>query len=476
MRVEIRWKAGPGPARTFPLPEHENLLGREPGITVALPKDLAGVSLRHAKIVFDGKSHWLEDLNSKNKTFLNGQPVVRERLRHLDVIGLGRSVDLLFVVRAEEVRPGKRRGIVRAVIVPQDPDALPQEIPKGSVTLGRSLSLANITVESRAVSGIHARIERTTDQLVIQDLGSSNGTFVNGNRVMTAVLRDGDVISLAMIEFFKVEIEMGEVTAVSGVYGAPVPPPKAAGDERPRFSQEWKTRYEWDSGELEALADLQRVHAEQARGSTDKAGVAKTPPPAAVKTPPSPKPAEKTVAPAPVAPKAEPPPAKPAPAAEATVLSGPKTASPPPAAPKPAAPPAVKPPPPAPSAAPAEAPSAAEVTVVRPAEVAKRGVPGGAPIAEVRLSAAGIDLVVRQPGAHDLGRSRSMPLRIDNLTISRRHARIILGEDRTIAYVQDRGGQNGTRLNGVLVDGIRPLSEGDVITVGEVNLTVSLKP
>ena len=40
----------------------------------------------------------------------------------------------------------------------------------------------NLVVDEAAVSKVHARIERTRDQLVLEDLGSANGTFVNGTR------------------------------------------------------------------------------------------------------------------------------------------------------------------------------------------------------------------------------------------------------------------------------------------------------
>src|SRR5216684_4881629 len=64
-----------------------------------------GVSRHHARIVRDGDAYWLEDAGSTNGTFLNGLRIARERLRHLDVITLGRDVDLIIVTsdRADTV-------------------------------------------------------------------------------------------------------------------------------------------------------------------------------------------------------------------------------------------------------------------------------------------------------------------------------------------------------------------------------------
>jgi DNA-binding response OmpR family regulator len=55
-----------------------------------------------------------------------------------------------------------------------------------------------IVIDDRWVSRYHAEIRRDATQYTVRDLGSKNGTFVNGQR-MTAphLLRDGDQISVA---------------------------------------------------------------------------------------------------------------------------------------------------------------------------------------------------------------------------------------------------------------------------------------
>src|SRR5262249_53912591 len=144
----------------------------------------------------------------------------------------------------------KKMGITRAALVPDG--AEPYDVAPGEVTLGRS-SACNLIADSGAVSKVHARVLRTTDQLTIEDLGSSNGTFVNGTSVRTAVLRDGDSIALGGVAVFRVELEMGEVTSASGVHERPV---AQSEEERPQFSAEWKTRFELDSDEYRQLAQL----------------------------------------------------------------------------------------------------------------------------------------------------------------------------------------------------------------------------
>src|SRR5207249_4795030 len=89
-------------------------------------------------------------------------------------------------------RPRRGGGVVRAALVEAE-DGTVHEIAVGEFTLGRS-SAFNVVANENAVSKVHARIERSADQLLLEDLSSSNGTFVNGTRVRTAVLRDTDTL------------------------------------------------------------------------------------------------------------------------------------------------------------------------------------------------------------------------------------------------------------------------------------------
>ncbi len=62
--------------------------------------------------------------------------------------------------------------------------------------LGRS-AVHNVVVRLETVSRLHAALERRADGYWLADLGSANGTFVNGERLVgSRRLADGDVIGL----------------------------------------------------------------------------------------------------------------------------------------------------------------------------------------------------------------------------------------------------------------------------------------
>src|SRR6266508_3081771 len=61
------------------------------------------------------------------------------------------------------------------------------------VIIGREVGVAHLLLPERQVSRKHAKIERTETGFVLTDLGSKNGTFLNGKEVRDpAVLQDGD--------------------------------------------------------------------------------------------------------------------------------------------------------------------------------------------------------------------------------------------------------------------------------------------
>ena len=78
----------------------------------------------------------------------------------------------------------------------QNEDAAVKEYAVGeTATIGR-LTDNLIAIDSPSVSSHHAYIFRSENEFVIEDLQSTNGTFVNGKRVSRCKLADGDIVGI----------------------------------------------------------------------------------------------------------------------------------------------------------------------------------------------------------------------------------------------------------------------------------------
>ena len=76
--------------------------------------------------------------------------------------------------------------------------------------IGRKLE-NDLVIQDMLVSREHATIRYENDEFVLQDSGSTSGTFINGKRVEKSVLRHGDLINMAnvIIKFVHGSAEMG---------------------------------------------------------------------------------------------------------------------------------------------------------------------------------------------------------------------------------------------------------------------------
>jgi len=82
------------------------------------------------------------------------------------------------------------RGFYEGLEVPIDRDRF---------VIGRGFD-ADLAVAEPTISRLHAALERRGDALTLEDLGSTNGTRVNGRRETRARLRDGDEIELGRLQ------------------------------------------------------------------------------------------------------------------------------------------------------------------------------------------------------------------------------------------------------------------------------------
>lgn len=70
--------------------------------------------------------------------------------------------------------------------------------PGATKTVGRA-PRADFIVEAALVSRLHCRLEVADDSIDVIDLSSTNGTFVNGQRVDRATLKSGDLLQVGRV-------------------------------------------------------------------------------------------------------------------------------------------------------------------------------------------------------------------------------------------------------------------------------------
>lgn len=83
----------------------------------------------------------------------------------------------------------------------ESPEALLFRLLPGAIkTVGRA-PRADFVVDAPLVSRLHCRLTLQADGLLVEDLESTNGTFVNGERVTRLVMRHGDALRVGRMEF-----------------------------------------------------------------------------------------------------------------------------------------------------------------------------------------------------------------------------------------------------------------------------------
>jgi pSer/pThr/pTyr-binding forkhead associated (FHA) protein len=88
---------------------------------------------------------------------------------------------------------------MRAQLLPLDGGS-PIDITKDMVVVGRKED-CDVRLEHKSVSKMHCVLVKTDGLLLLRDLGSTNGTRVNGTRVRRAALLPNDQLSIAHYKF-----------------------------------------------------------------------------------------------------------------------------------------------------------------------------------------------------------------------------------------------------------------------------------
>jgi pSer/pThr/pTyr-binding forkhead associated (FHA) protein len=156
-------------------------IGSRPDCDLVL--NVASVSGHHCRLTRDENGFVLEDLNSTNGTFVNGERIrgeVRLTLSAADTIHL----------RSYALPVGQMLGLLA-------PEPTPTISFRGAEMVIGRVSGCDHVIDLPMISSRHARLFREGGRILIEDLRSSNGTFVNGTRVEgPVVLNQGDEVGL----------------------------------------------------------------------------------------------------------------------------------------------------------------------------------------------------------------------------------------------------------------------------------------
>jgi ABC transport system ATP-binding/permease protein len=86
-------------------------------------------------------------------------------------------------------------------VEPADIELTFRLLPGNLKTMGRA-PRADFVVDAALVSRVHCRFTlNQSNELELEDLASTNGTFVNGRKISTAKLSDGDKLTVGRVQF-----------------------------------------------------------------------------------------------------------------------------------------------------------------------------------------------------------------------------------------------------------------------------------
>jgi pSer/pThr/pTyr-binding forkhead associated (FHA) protein len=178
----------PGAAGPYVL-ERTTSIGRAKENDIVLDDPRA--SRRHAEILLVDGTAMIQDLGSQNGTLLNNKHVNgRERLHDGDTILLGTS-HLTF-------RDDKARARPRLIEIRREARTYPIE---HQLSLGRAPT-NDVVLSNAGASRRHAQIVVERGDVILYDLESLNGTYVNDSLIAgPCPLRDGDIIAIDDVSF-----------------------------------------------------------------------------------------------------------------------------------------------------------------------------------------------------------------------------------------------------------------------------------
>jgi len=179
--------------------EESLTIGRGPGNDIIL--DFPQISYQHARLTKANGSWIIEDRNSANGTYVNDRS---QRISQCEI-----STDDILFFGSYKIAARRILGMKKDTAMGRtDPHAI--TITKAETIFGRDPS-ATIPLDSPQISWHHAKLIHKKDGFILQDMGSTNGTYVNGHRITSCRVTPQDAISFGSSFVFNLTNDLRKI-------------------------------------------------------------------------------------------------------------------------------------------------------------------------------------------------------------------------------------------------------------------------
>jgi ABC-type multidrug transport system ATPase subunit/pSer/pThr/pTyr-binding forkhead associated (FHA) protein len=169
------------------------VIGRDSSVDVRIIS--SKVSRHHLQLIYESDKWVARDLNSSNGTFKNGKPIQELVINNQVNLNLGSA-------EGTEISLTETTGLKRKVVKQVQSDNRAPIDPSKRISLSTRTRLGrdstnNVPIDDLSVSRNHAEItQNQSGGFDLVDLGSSSGTYINGQRIKRRTLQIGDVIAI----------------------------------------------------------------------------------------------------------------------------------------------------------------------------------------------------------------------------------------------------------------------------------------
>ncbi len=228
------------------LKEGVNRVGSAGGVDITIVAP--GVAAHHCDIELRGEAATIRLSAATNVVVVNGKQVVGEvSVKPGDlvlfskvgarIVALDRPASAAAPAAAgkneDDGRTRVRMALPKFVLRGVSGSTFGKNYPLvGTMTVGRATD-CDISIPGDEISRHHAKLQIMPDGVAIEDMGSANGTFINGKRVHQGLLKPGEELRLDTVRFLLVAPGL---EAAAATKAAPAPAAAAAPASEPKSS------------------------------------------------------------------------------------------------------------------------------------------------------------------------------------------------------------------------------------------------